>query len=623
MSYPMQTNTIPSQGVPWFVPTGNRRADLQTVMELIIEAYDSDSDLMDGQAQFSSATLTGVGKAFMMGPQNFPSVSAFVNMCVQLSNLNTDPPDTLADLYCRWKADSMAEDLPKLPTIEEKEFRSELRRLRIRRTCKLTALDTVCIFKNAAVWTDGLGAHIVVGFTAKSLTQDHYTILIRVSDMQATGEQIMQKLWAVCDGQAAPKLSELVEVSYFAVGGSPKGDSISLSCQVLVQLGKPQLKVLGTWLTDDIHADAKHKAIAILADGQMCCTQYEANGFAAFRTKMELLPLSAPDFFGSVVTELKLPSVVCHAGAVQLLQGQGLVVTGIQDCVVVGVRGLHHNVIEGAIVCGGSDTGTDCGEDLLDSLLAIFDGTRAPLLTDMTYVKFFFYGGHYGGRGVTLRLELLCEFYERGLDLLGMLMLLHSSDADLVKALVIKPNGVVVGTGYPPDQERETLGGITLLDIEQLRGSAKVCGYYEVGKDFNDFEYNVAQCMPDDGIWTDHMGPCVTIGFTGVYPQTGKRCNALLHSLDPDARGGIIIKALQSLPDYHKLVNVGFFIVGGSPDNADSMTKIASVVQELNRLGLPLIGNWPTISEEHAGRAKAVMITKDGRLFGSIYQPKN
>ncbi|HZL74390.1 MAG TPA: hypothetical protein VFB83_03360 [Propionibacteriaceae bacterium] len=621
MTDPNQNTATLTKAQAWFTRTGDNKEDIHRLINLIFDTQDND-DQLDEQGQLRQTTINGLIQAFLNGPETFPSIYAFVDAAWRLSDPDNDPPGTLADKYCQNRARKMASGLPGLPKVDETQFRAELRKLKIRNTCELGVFDEVCIVKNTAVWTDGIGEDIVVGFTAKTLSGDSYTILIRSVDPDATGQQIMQALWSVCDGQAAPVLTDLVNVTCFAVGGLPSGDSVVKSCQLLVELTNPQVRVHGTWLTASSQEVGTNKAIAVLADGTLCCTQYAAAAYDNFIAMMPQLPVSDQAFFNSAVAELKLPSVACTAGTVQLLQGNGLVVTSIRDCVVVGVRGAHQNTIYGAIVCGGSDTGTDTGEDLITTLLNLFDGNHAPLLTSLEHCKFFIFGGHGSLRCQRVLRQLLRELFERQLDVLGVRALLHADDVNLDKALMIKPDGRVVGTGFTPPEPEEKLNGVTLLGIDQLRGSAQISGYYEVGRAMNTDEYDQAWLMKNDGIWTDHMGPCVTVGFTGVHGVTGKRYNALVHSFNSLTRGPKLIEMLEKLPDYPELVNVGFFVIGGSPDDNHSQVKVVSVLQTIAQRKLTLIASCETISAEYKDMAKAVMITKDGRLFGAVYAAK-
>lgn len=265
----------------WFEPTGARDDDLARLRNLIFDTHETDP-LIDSQAQLRNTTLDGVRRAYGRGLATYPSIHAFVDACRRLSEPANDPPGTLADLYCQDRARVMSRQLPALPKLDPPRFRSELRRLKFRRH-RLTGADTVCVVRNSAVWADGLGDEVVLGFTATSPGGDRYSVLIRSLEPGATGDQLMRALSSACDGQAIPSYTQLRDVTYFAVGGGLGGLPIVKSCLVLAQLIAQGHAVHGTWLATGGEDAGMHKAVAVLATGELRCTQYEPGAFTRRR----------------------------------------------------------------------------------------------------------------------------------------------------------------------------------------------------------------------------------------------------------------------------------------------------------------------------------------------------
>ena len=151
--------------------------------------------------------------------------------------------------------------------------------------------------------------------------------------------------------------------------------------------------------------------------------------------------------------------------------------------------------------------------------------------------------------------------------------------------------------------------------LEEVKKGKKI---FELGIE----EYDQAYAWEGE-LWTDGMGPCITIGLTGTY--LGKRYNAMLHSQNPMAKGDLLLKALQSpfgkkdLPKVHQLQNVKYFAVGGSKDSQD---KADSILETFYRENLPVLGVNFMTDQSAKKLSKAVHVTKEGNVYFSQYDPK-
>ena len=164
---------------------------------------------------------------------------------------------------------------------------------------------------------------------------------------------------------------------------------------------------------------------------------------------------------------------------------------------------------------------------------------------------------------------------------------------------------------------------IPLTAIQLLRASAEERKLYEVGKDGNTTEYDRVFVQRDGGMWTDHMGPCITVGMTAVH-NGNTRYNAMIHSFG-EFDGAAIIRTLQStfnntsVPAYDTLTHVGYFVMGGHPDRP-SWRKAEGLLKTLRDDNLPVLGVHLTNCYRYNGMAKAVLITADGQLLGTSYR---
>ncbi|PWV48326.1 hypothetical protein [Chitinophaga sp. S165] len=156
------------------------------------------------------------------------------------------------------------------------------------------------------------------------------------------------------------------------------------------------------------------------------------------------------------------------------------------------------------------------------------------------------------------------------------------------------------------------------LSYEELRELAKDAS--EIGP----IQYNAPFALINDGLWTDGMGPCITVAMTAT--SEGKRYNALLHSMDLMAKGrtviGAIIRLFDSTPElvpFNQLKDINFFVAGGDHSTAE---KAESILEELARRKLPVAGRAIKSRVEDASLTKALVITAEGRVAYSMYNAK-
>jgi hypothetical protein len=162
---------------------------------------------------------------------------------------------------------------------------------------------------------------------------------------------------------------------------------------------------------------------------------------------------------------------------------------------------------------------------------------------------------------------------------------------------------------------------LTMVSKSELYQLAK--DLYEVGKDGNHLDYDQPWGMIGGGLWTDHMGPCITVGLTALSTDQ-KRYNVLLHSFR-EATGKQIIDSLcgffngkQDVPLYNSLIDVKWFMAGGSPDYT-SLEKAVDLATELRSRNLQVLGVQFTAAPDFLGATKAVMITADGKVAWTVY----
>jgi hypothetical protein len=147
-------------------------------------------------------------------------------------------------------------------------------------------------------------------------------------------------------------------------------------------------------------------------------------------------------------------------------------------------------------------------------------------------------------------------------------------------------------------------------------------GLREVGPD----EWNTPVAA-SGGIYTEEMGSCTTIGFTGTY--LGQLYSALYHSVDTHASSGNIqstIQSLQSLfsndgnlPAFDDLQNVRYFAMGG---HSMSVTTCESIERVFIRLNLDVIGVTFKTSPEDDDLVKAVLVDGNGNVMYATFRNK-
>lgn len=137
--------------------------------------------------------------------------------------------------------------------------------------------------------------------------------------------------------------------------------------------------------------------------------------------------------------------------------------------------------------------------------------------------------------------------------------------------------------------------------------------------------WDAPMAIADAGLWTDGMGPCITVAMTAT--SGGKRYNALLHSMDLSAKGATVVNAIERLFNksspplvpFAKLENINFFVAGGDSSTAE---KAESILEELAARRLPVVSTAITSANEEAALTKAFLITSEGKVAYSMYNAK-
>ncbi len=617
---------------PWYVPVGNEDIDKGNLISMIFDLADS-GGLQNAMNTMEQITIAGLTAAYYQGIPNYPTISDFVNACVQLSKPATDPPPTVVDLYCQRQVNAFEQTLnanTAIIQLGELNFRSNLRQMGVHRKGKITKSDSAFIVKNSVLWTDGLGSEIAVGFTALSPEGDRYTIVIR-SQIDVDGEQLIQKLQSVCDGEHAPYYDTLQAIQYFAVGGCFNGPSVRKAFLLSWQFLKQQLSCLGTYLGVANDQAGFHKAVAILKDGTMCCSSYQANSLQLYCQTIPQTEMVDFDTFSNGVRQANVVLLDCSRPQKCTFVSTGIGGTSILNSLVVGATASHSDKQYNVLICPPEDQDA---EDTIDAIIACFDGTNFPVFTDVAEVKFFIVGGSPTRKSIQKVNEIAAEFRERRLIVLGVSVFQHVDDIGLIKSVVLTNHGHVICATRRPTDPTGGFSQITLMNIKALRKAANDSRYYEVGKGFAQMdysEYDQPWCMIDTGIWTDHMGPCLTVGFTATWtdPQdsTQHRYNGMVHSMSFTINGSQLIVMLRSLfgrrgmPKFTDLDEISFFVVGGSSEPL-AVKKMNEVLTAMRTWGLRILGAFITTGAEFNGLTKAIMLTADGRLFASVYDSK-
>jgi len=124
-----------------------------------------------------------------------------------------------------------------------------------------------------------------------------------------------------------------------------------------------------------------------------------------------------------------------------------------------------------------------------------------------------------------------------------------------------------------------------------------------------------------NGIYTDEMKPCITVGLTAILPN-GDPVSALFHSMRPADQGPYIIQCLQGALGemYDRLSSIKYFVVGGSHE---TINKAINILSTLAQMGLNISGVrlTTTIEERHLVKSVIVMPTGEIRYAVSVSPP--
>lgn len=135
-------------------------------------------------------------------------------------------------------------------------------------------------------------------------------------------------------------------------------------------------------------------------------------------------------------------------------------------------------------------------------------------------------------------------------------------------------------------------------------------------------EYDETFVTMGQGIWTDGMGPCITVAMTGLCGDV--RVNALHHSFVTHIKkerytiiGELIVADFKAKVEritgrsISEVKDQRFYVVGGDTDTAVKMEKLLT---ELLYERFNVVGIADTTSEKPGASSKAVLITADGEV---------
>jgi hypothetical protein len=168
-----------------------------------------------------------------------------------------------------------------------------------------------------------------------------------------------------------------------------------------------------------------------------------------------------------------------------------------------------------------------------------------------------------------------------------------------------------------------------LLDIGE-----KTLPKNEVGEN----AYDTTHVKLGEGLWTDGMGPCITIAVTGVFEKPGDihekvekiRVNALHHSFAqhydqskyPEI-GQSIVKDIEEKvanaigKPFSELKSPEIYVVGGDEDTAG---KMEALLRTLISRKFHISGVIDKTNESSGSSSKALLIGADGRVSWSYEQ---
>ncbi len=177
----------------------------------------------------------------------------------------------------------------------------------------------------------------------------------------------------------------------------------------------------------------------------------------------------------------------------------------------------------------------------------------------------------------------------------------------------------------PPSNEAEILREVTPWPVtyEYIYRGATHLQALEVDETmYDDLHY-----VKDASIWTDGMGPCITLVMTGRVLFGTKRglYNVLFHSFSLTASGSEVVASFlfkysqRGLPALNEFSTCSFYVVGGNETSAE---KALGIVSALKEQSLPVAGTHLTTGESERGLTKAVLVSPQGQVYCAIYDSK-
>lgn len=115
-----------------------------------------------------------------------------------------------------------------------------------------------------------------------------------------------------------------------------------------------------------------------------------------------------------------------------------------------------------------------------------------------------------------------------------------------------------------------------------------------------------------NGIYTDEMRPCITVGLTATTSD-GQPVSALFHNMRPAYNAAYILSKLQAAfgEEFKSFSSVKYFVVGGSHE---SINKAVDILKTMEQMGLSVSGVKLTTTLEERHLIKSVVVTPTGEI---------
>jgi hypothetical protein len=615
---------------PWFVPSGNETADVNRLVRLLCDELQNDtpdSDLFPQLGKLMKvATRNGVILAYRQGMPGYANLMQFAVACAHLTWAQDDSY-TIEAYYQLEAIPNMCALHNPVKLVDAADFHPQVGQPG-QTQLNLDAPDQVACIVDGAIWADGITAGIVVGCTGLGPDGKRYTAMMHcVADRP--GPTVIDELRARFDGGEAPAFPALQQVQYFAVGANAAPRSLRKAFQLVVELNGRVFQAARLRLMVPIHQRNMIKGILVTAQGEVRCTAYKLPVQAWLDALPQIPEVPEATFYTSLgqthatrakTTNAIKPMIFTATNAALWADHTGPAVT-------VGLTAMSDQRNARFTVMLYS-TGKLSGAEVIGGLQGLFNGVQLPAYGTLKDVGYFIVGGDASATAVDKIDEVLTELRVKGLNVAGIKLATEPGPAVVSTAVLVAIDGTLSVTSRRIDQFLQAvnrLPQIRRLPERDFRDVVAMTGMREIGANFNAAgEWDRPWVVMDDGLWTDTMSSCITVGFTARCLDDNHRYNALLHSFG-DMPGWQIIDALQSKfdgagkPHYARLTDVRYYVVGGAPV-PESVAKAGSVLQEIALRQLTLMGVGLTLPAADAGLAKAVLIGTDGKVLFTAYR---